>query len=846
MRWKAGFVPAVSRPDVLARRWLIAVAVGVALLLLIGKAVAGVYVDYRWFEALGAASVWWARVENLLILRGLSGAVATAFFFCNLYAVRHSVVSLVLPRRVANIEIGEEVPSRYLLFAVIAMSLLFGILLAFPQDDWTSLALVRWGQPFRESDPYFEYDLGFWTYWLPFETSLHVWSLIALLAATTVVVFLYALTPSLRWERGTLHVSGYVRRHLSLLGALLIVLLAWSYRLDGLGLLLNGSGPAGAFTSADWKVGVPANFVLAFATGAAAVLVGWAAWTGQMRIAFVAVTAVLALSLGLRQFLPPLAQRLAGPIDPELREAGYLATRAGYTRRAYTVDRIVTGDAAARVALPSLRESLQSVSEWDAGAIKRAVERRRQGSVSGAIGWTGDSARLFPVAAQKPSGADAVDPFTSWTVTRIRAWSSDERGGIVGMNGGGVEEGGATSAALVYDSATGPLVVSDRDGDVDAPEISRWPSRVAHAWDQQNLRLMFSDVDVREPRMMLHRDVHDRLRMLAPFFWQSAHIAPVSWRDTLYWAVHLYSATDYYPLSEHTRLGGDDVSYVRHAATAIIQAHSGHVTLVADSVLDPIAATWVRHFPELFSSWSALPAGVVASVTPPIESAVAQAAAFARVGSRAEPSPAAHLPTTFGGDSTLFGGASRPPHLTPVDARLAWTTPVLDAVDRVRGIIVAVGGAQPVTYWYPLAEPGLRWPAVLEQLQRTPDTPAPPRDVTLRKGPVRVVPLRGNTAAYLQTTYAWRSDGAPTVARVAVYGGGASRDSAAFGVSLADAIGVRGDSTESTPVLTPADFRRRVDELYATMREAMRRGDWIAFGKAYEDLGKLLKAPAPK
>jgi len=831
---------------VLARRWLITAAVSVALLLLLGKALAGVYVDYRWYSALGAEAVWWARVENLMILRGLSGAVATVFFFCNLYAVRHSVVSLVLPRRVANIEIGEEVPSRYLLLAVIAMSLLFGILLAFPQDDWTSLALVRWGLPFREADPYFEYDLGFWTYWLPFETSLHVWSLVALLAATTVVVFLYALTPSLRWERGTLHVSGYVRRHLSLLGALLIFLLAWSYRLDGLGLLINGTGAAGVFTSADWKVGVPANFVLAFATGAAAVLVGWAAWTGQMRIAFIAVTAVLALSLGLRQFLPPLAQRLAGPVDPELREAGYLAARASYTRRAYAVDRVVVADSApGRVALPSLRESVQSLSVWDAGAIKRAVERRRQGIVSGAIGWASDSSRLVAVAAQRPTGPDAVDPFTQWTVTRVRAWSTDDRGGIVGGSGGGVEESGSIPAALVYDSATGPLVVSDRERDVDAPEISRWPSRVAHAWDQQNLRLMFSDVDVSEPRMMLHRDVHDRLRLLTPFFWQSARVSPVAWRDTLYWVVHLYSATDYYPLAEHTSLGGDDVSYVRHAATAIIQAHSGHVTLVADSVqLDPIAATWVRQFPTIFSSWSSLPPVVAANIPPPVESAVAQAAAFARVGMRTEPLPPAHLPTSFGGDTT-FGGAWRPLHLTPPDSRLTWTTPLLDAADRVRGLIVSVGGAQATTYWYPLSEPTLRWAAVLEKLLR-PDAPAPPREVSLRRGPVHVIPIRGAAAAYLQTTYAWRTDGAPTIARVTVHGAGAARDSVAFGVTLAEALGVHADSTATPVAVTPADFRQRVNDLYASMRDALRRGDWTAFGKAYDDLGRLLHSPAPK
>jgi uncharacterized membrane protein (UPF0182 family) len=829
------------------RRWLIVAAVSVALLLLVGKALAGVYVDYRWFAALGAESVWWARIENLLILRGCSGAVATIFFFLNLYAVRHSVVSLVLPRRVANIEIGEEVPSRYLVLAVVAMALLFGVLLAFPQDDWTSLALVRWGGAFREADPYFEYDLGFWTYWLPFETSLHVWSLISLLAATTVVVFLYALTPSLRWERGTLHVSGYVRRHLSLLGALLIFLLAWSYRLDGLGLLINGTGVGGAFTSGDWKVGVPANFVLAFVTAAAAVLVGWAAWTGQMRIAFVAVTVVLALSLGLRQLLPPLAARLAAPVDPVARELGYLATRAGYTRRAYAVDRVVAGDSAAtRLALPSLRESVQSLSEWDAGAIKRAVERRRQGAVSGAVGWTSDSARLVAIAAQRPTGPDAVDPFAQWTVTRIRGWASDDRGGIVGVNGGGVEEGGAMTAALVYDSASGPLVVSDRDGDVDAPEISRWASRLAHAWDQQNVRLMFSDVDVREPRMMLHRDVHDRLQMIAPFFWQSAHITPLVWRDSLYWAVHLYSASDYYPLSEHTRMGGEDVSYVRHAATAIIQAHSGHVTLVADSVLDPIAATWVRRFPAVFSSWSSVPAAVAMNIPPPIESAVAQAASFARVGLRAEPLPPAHLPPTFGGDTT-FAGAWRPLYLAPPDNRLAWTTPLLDAAEKVRGVVVSVGGPRPITYWFPLAEPALRWPAVLERLQRVPENPVPPRDVSLRRGPVHVVPLRGGSAVYVQTTYAWRSDGAPTIARVAIHGAGATRDSIAFGASLAEAAGVRPDPQDATSAaLAPADFRQRVNDLYTAMRDALRRSDWTAFGKAYDDLGRVLRTPAPK
>ena len=105
-----------------------------------------------------------------------SGVVAALFAFINLYAVRQSVVSLVLPRRLGNLEIGEEVPGRYLMGAAIALSLVLGVLLALPQQDWTSLVLARAGRPFNETDPYLSQDLGFFVYWLPFENALWTWA----------------------------------------------------------------------------------------------------------------------------------------------------------------------------------------------------------------------------------------------------------------------------------------------------------------------------------------------------------------------------------------------------------------------------------------------------------------------------------------------------------------------------------------------------------------------------------------------------------------------------------------------------------------------------------------------
>jgi hypothetical protein len=85
------------------------------------------------------------------------------------------------------------------------------------------------------------------------------------------------------------------------------------------------------------------------------------------------------------------------------------------------------------------------------------------------------------------------------------------------------------------------------------------------------------------------------------------------------------------------------------------------------------------------------------------------------------------------------------------------------------------------------------------------------------------------------------------VNRAAVHGAGATRDSTGFGASLAEAVGARPDSGAlAAAALTPTGFRQRVDELYAAMRDALRRGDWVAFGKAYDDLGQVLRASPPK
>ena len=192
--------------------------------------------------------------------------------------------------------------------------------------NWTQLALARLHVSFRESDPYFQHDLSFYTAWLPFEKAVYSWAMLLVVGVSLVVVILYSLTPGLRWERAGLRMSARVRRHLSVLAALLLLITMWSYRLESYDLLIRGSGENGAFSYVDHQWLLSGLLILSIATAGAAITVLLSGWTGQLRTSFVAVTAIVILSVGVQEIIPLLVR------------AVYHARRANRAREALPGD----------------------------------------------------------------------------------------------------------------------------------------------------------------------------------------------------------------------------------------------------------------------------------------------------------------------------------------------------------------------------------------------------------------------------------------------------------------------------------------------------------------------------
>jgi uncharacterized membrane protein (UPF0182 family) len=134
------------------RRWLLVSVALLALALLAGRVLSGWYVDYHWYASQGAQRLWLARATDLLLLRGAAFVAGFLFALANLLAVRHSVHSLRLPRRIGNIDFSEEVSDRILNATALAMAIFLGVVLAMPHDDWLSVELIRHGQRFGVAD----------------------------------------------------------------------------------------------------------------------------------------------------------------------------------------------------------------------------------------------------------------------------------------------------------------------------------------------------------------------------------------------------------------------------------------------------------------------------------------------------------------------------------------------------------------------------------------------------------------------------------------------------------------------------------------------------------------------
>ena len=136
--------------------------------------------------------------------------------------------------------------------------------------------------------------------------------------------------------------------------------------------------------------------------------------------------------------------------------------------------------------------------------------------------------------------------------------------------------------------------------------------RLLIAFDRGDIaKLPFSDDVTADSRLLMRRDIRQRVAALAPFltFDHDPYIV-VGEDGRLNWILDAFTSSETYPDSSSYDLNGNSINYARNSVKVVIDAYNGNVTFYAFDNNDPILTAWRRIFPSLFRDASEMPAGL--------------------------------------------------------------------------------------------------------------------------------------------------------------------------------------------------------------------------------------------
>ena len=137
--------------------------------------------------------------------------------------------------------------------------------------------------------------------------------------------------------------------------------------------------------------------------------------------------------------------------------------------------------------------------------------------------------------------------------------------------------------------------------------------RLAAAVRESDYNILFTGLTNENSRMMIHRNVSDRLKHLATFIqWDPDPYLMITDEGRLVWILDGYTTSTVHPYSQPIRVGqwNSSVNYIRNSVKATVDAYHGTTKLYIFDETDPIILAYSNLFPNLFEPMEAMPASI--------------------------------------------------------------------------------------------------------------------------------------------------------------------------------------------------------------------------------------------
>ncbi len=635
-------------------RRILLILIGVFLaLFVLFMLLSGFYTDLLWFQSLGLSSVFWTAIKARIGVFFIFSLLSLVFFLANLLIARN------LSGWGGFFLAGQRyyITSRVVNIVVVVVALILSVLNGLGSiSQWDTILRCLNQRPFGVLDPIFSQDVAFYVFTLPVYRFLRGWlvEVLVITLLSTAAVYLGVQLVAGRQLKFSLPLRSWL--HLATLGALFLLVLAWGYRLSGFELLYSSRGVASGASYTDIHAQLLA-YNLSFWTVILCMLL-LLGGVASRRPWILAIGGGLWLvaAMGVGGVYPALMQQFDVQPNELIKEFAYIEYNIDLTRRAYGLDKIEERDFGSVAdltteALAEAEPTIRNIRLWDYRPLQDTyaqiqeirlyyefvdvdVDRYyldgdyRQVTLSAremateqlqSRTWVNEHLQfthgyglvMSPVNAVTPEGLPELlvrdlppRTISGLEITRPELYYGEKTDNYVFVNSA-LEEfdypSGDQNVFTTYEGTGGVLY--------DSPF-----KRAAFAYRFGDVSVLLSEYLTPESRVMLHRNIHQRVRQVAPFllFDPDPYLVIVDGR--LVWLQDAYTVTDMYPYSQPYQ---DHFNYIRNSVKVVLDAYNGDMTFYMVDTEDPLIQAYAAIFPDLFTPLEEMPEGLRAHVRYP-------------------------------------------------------------------------------------------------------------------------------------------------------------------------------------------------------------------------------------
>ncbi len=641
------------------RRRLFVLAAILLIVFAFGRTAVSDWVDLLWFDSLALGAVFWKTlaIESTIFL--FFSSITFLILFGAFWLMRRSHQAdlpsdraIIINGRTVNFSV-EPVLRIISLAASTVLALIAGLTMS---AEWPTLALF-WFAPHTPgfADPIFAKPLNFFLFTLPAWQLIESWLfLLAVACCAIAALFLFITSGTRTLATRKLSYGESPWRGLSAAGAFLLLVQAFSVYLDRFQLLLEHHTIFDGVNYTDAHVSLFGLLIVCIALVLGAALLAFNAMRrsrGTWIVVSILPAALCYVALVVVSWY--VSTFLVKP-NQLVREEPYIAHNIELTRQAFGLDRFSRSEFPAETntdaADPAHNQpTLQNIRLWDWHALQdtlRQVQEIRTYYDFPDIDidrYDLNGTRREVMLAERELNVNKL-PVSS------RNWINEKliytHGYGVTMNpvNGFTPEGlptlllsnmpvqstvpglKVTQPEIYFGELTDTDVyVKTRQQEFDYPQgqsnnltsyqgtggiaIGSFFRRLLLAFDRDDLgTLPFSDDVNAQSRLLMHRNIRDRVARIAPFltFDQDPYIV-VGEDGRISWIMDAFTSSDSYPYATHYALGDRSVNYIRNSVKVVIDAYNGSITLYVFDDHDPVLAAWRRIFPTLFRDAAQMP-----------------------------------------------------------------------------------------------------------------------------------------------------------------------------------------------------------------------------------------------